>query len=265
MNTSEKFCLKWNDFSENLISTFSELRTAEDLVDVTLACEDGTQIEAHKVVLTAGSNIFKTLLKRKRRETPIIYMRGLKSSDLSAIVEFMYIGEVNIQEEELEAFLSLAEELQIKGLVGGGNSRNSVEGKAQSVRTNVRTNSHDKKTSNLLPKLEDVYNEFEKGDKSAVMIAGEPFVQSMQVVGLSDDLQQKMEELIKWNGKSWSCKVCGKLATTDKTGKKNLKRHTQTHMNGLLYPCNVCGKEFRCKANLDTHTYKNHKSTYVSK
>ena len=51
---SEKLCLKWNDFQENVNSAFGDLRGSGDFSDVTLACEDGQQIEAHKVVLAAS-------------------------------------------------------------------------------------------------------------------------------------------------------------------------------------------------------------------
>ena len=55
MQSSEKFCLKWNDFQENLNSAFGGLRDDKDLADVTLVCEDGTQIDTHKVILAISS------------------------------------------------------------------------------------------------------------------------------------------------------------------------------------------------------------------
>ena len=48
---SEKLCLQWNDFKENAASAFGILREDNDFADVTLACEDGKQGEAHKVIL----------------------------------------------------------------------------------------------------------------------------------------------------------------------------------------------------------------------
>ena len=48
----EKLCLKWNDFQENAISAFGTLRNDREFADVTLACEDGQQVEAHKVILS---------------------------------------------------------------------------------------------------------------------------------------------------------------------------------------------------------------------
>ena len=48
---SEKLCLQWNDFQDNIKSAFGNLREDNDFTDVTLACEDGQQVEAHKVIL----------------------------------------------------------------------------------------------------------------------------------------------------------------------------------------------------------------------
>ena len=77
MNNSEKLYLQWNDFKQNISSSFGELREDKDLTDVTLACEDGKQVEAHKVVLAASSPFFKDILKRNKHPYPLIYMRGL--------------------------------------------------------------------------------------------------------------------------------------------------------------------------------------------
>ena len=47
---SEKLCLKWNDFQENVNIAFGSLREDTEFADVTLACEDGQQEEARKVI-----------------------------------------------------------------------------------------------------------------------------------------------------------------------------------------------------------------------
>ena len=79
---SEKLCLKWNDFQENLNSAFGGLREDTNFTDVTLACADGKQVEAHKVILAASSPFFQNLLRRNKHPNPLIYMRGVKSNDL---------------------------------------------------------------------------------------------------------------------------------------------------------------------------------------
>ena len=119
---SEKLCLQWNDFQENIKSAFGNLREDNDFTDVTLACEDQS-IKAHKVVLSACSPFFKKLLKTHPHPQPLIFMRGIKSSNLKAIVDFIYLGEANVFQEELESFLALAEELQLKGLDGSSEEK----------------------------------------------------------------------------------------------------------------------------------------------
>ena len=119
MNTSSgKLCLKWNEFLTNFVTSFQELRQDSEFSDVTLVCEDNHEIEAHRIILTACSPFFRKVLKRNNNSHPLIYMRGLKAKDLVAIVDFIYHGEANINEEDLVGFLALAEELQIEGLVG---------------------------------------------------------------------------------------------------------------------------------------------------
>ena len=70
MQKSEKLCLKWNDFLENLHTAFAELRSDNELLDVTLACEDGTQVETHKVVLASSSPFFMEVLTRNKHPHP---------------------------------------------------------------------------------------------------------------------------------------------------------------------------------------------------
>ena len=45
------------DFEDNTFGV-GELREGKDFTDVTLACEDGQQVETHKVVLTSSSPFF---------------------------------------------------------------------------------------------------------------------------------------------------------------------------------------------------------------
>merc|ERR1712129_413954 len=113
---SQKYCLKWNKFQENLNSSLGGLRESRGFADVTLACEDGQQVEAHKVILAASSPFFQNILRSNPHQHPLIYMRGMKAEDLVGIVDFLYYGEVNILQDNLDNFLTLAEEIQLKGL-----------------------------------------------------------------------------------------------------------------------------------------------------
>ena len=65
---------RWNDFESNISTSFRELREDKDFSDVTLACEDGEQFDAHKVILVASSPFFQHLLKINRHAHPLIFM-----------------------------------------------------------------------------------------------------------------------------------------------------------------------------------------------
>lgn len=62
MGDLQHFCLRWNNYQNNITAAFENLRGDEDFIDVTLAC-DGKTLKAHKVVLSACSPYFKELLK----------------------------------------------------------------------------------------------------------------------------------------------------------------------------------------------------------
>jgi len=125
--SSENFCLRWNDFESNVSGAFRDLRQEADFFDVTLGCPDGKSLQAHKVILSACSSTFKQMLRDLARSSqnphPYIFLRGVGFADLQAVLDFMYHGEVNVAQEDLNSFLAVAEELQIKGLTqkeGGG-------------------------------------------------------------------------------------------------------------------------------------------------
>jgi len=122
MGSSENFCLRWNDFESNVSGAFRELRAESDFFDVTLTCDDTNAnsrrpMQAHKVILSACSNLFKQMLRTQTgHPNPMIYLRGVRTCDLESVLDFMYQGEVNVAQDDLNSFLAVAEDLQIKGL-----------------------------------------------------------------------------------------------------------------------------------------------------
>jgi len=120
--STEKFCLRWNDFESNLSVAFKDLRDDKEFFDVTLVCDD-SQVQAHKLILSACSPLFRRILLRNPHHQPLLYLRGVKFDDLLSVLNFMYHGEVNVAQEELNSFLSVAEDLCVKGLTQGQKSK----------------------------------------------------------------------------------------------------------------------------------------------
>ena len=97
------------------MTAFQELKSDAELLDVTVACEEG-QLQAHRVVLSACSPVFREILGKNKHPHPYIYLRGVKFAEMASIINFMYQGEVNVAQEKLNSFLLVAEELKVKGL-----------------------------------------------------------------------------------------------------------------------------------------------------
>ena len=98
------------------INTFSSLRNNQDFCDVTLVCEDNMQIEAHKIILSATSSFLNKILFNVKHTHPLIYFLDIKERDLLKILDFIYMGEVEVYNSDLVEFLNLAAKLGITGI-----------------------------------------------------------------------------------------------------------------------------------------------------
>ena len=134
--TAEKLCLKWNDFEANISRGILELKDDKDFCDVTLACEDD-QISAHKVILSACSPFFCTVLRRNSHPHPLLYMKGVRFTDLESVLDFMYHGEVSIAQDDLNNFLAVAEDLCVKGLTQNNGESKPSSNNFSSVKPNI--------------------------------------------------------------------------------------------------------------------------------
>ncbi|CAG0890924.1 unnamed protein product [Darwinula stevensoni] len=136
MASSSKYNLKWNSHHTEAFHGFETLRSREVLVDVTLMCE-GQSLKAHKLVLCAGSGYFERVLQRDSHHNPMMYFFGVDVHLLKFLVDFMYIGEVDIPSIDLEKFIQLAEVLEVKGLKGDHSKKSYSVGTATSTGTTI--------------------------------------------------------------------------------------------------------------------------------
>jgi broad-like protein len=104
------------------------LRQEDDLFDVTLVCNDGKQLDAHKLILSACSPLLRQMLSKSKHPHPFVFMPGMKNKELEAVLNFLYNGEVSVDQEDIAGFLSISQLLQIKGLT------NNQENESQEVK-----------------------------------------------------------------------------------------------------------------------------------
>merc|ERR1719220_2668024 len=107
-----------------LVKPLKNSEMTRTFFDVTLACDD-EQIQAHKVILSACSPFFRNILRRNPHQHPLLYLKGVKYKELLSVLNFMYQGEVNVAQEELNSFLAVAEDLRVKGLTQNNSGTSS--------------------------------------------------------------------------------------------------------------------------------------------
>ena len=253
---SEKLCVQWNNFHDNIRDAFQNLRDDQDFADVTLVSGDGKKLDAHRVILAAASPLFQKILGGKNHS--LIYMRGVTYHDLLAMLDFAYRGEANIEQENLNSFLAMAEELQLRGLslkLQGGTdekiTNNEIAQKLNSISTN-----YTKTPTNTPQQTPSCSLLGEEKNKSLVIsnnLSGEI------------DLEKKVRSLMKESQNNYLntkrkakiCKVCGK------EGKGNaIKLHIEvTHLEKVVVSCNLCDKTFRSRQTQNQHQRKHHQDT----
>ena len=259
---SEKLCLQWNDFKENALGSLGSLKDDRDFLDVTLASEDGKQVEAHKVILAISSPFFQNLLKRNKHPHPLIYMRGVRSEDLLAIIDFLYFGEANVFQENLDSFLAIAEELQLKGLManvsGDVANKTKTEPPIQEKKDKILIlNKPSMSKSSLVTQNNFIEKSCNIGQDNKIVALTSYF--SGNVQELDEKCNSMMEKTLKKKANGlplYKCVPCGKEAISG-----DLKKHIEAnHIEGISIPCDFCEKTFRSRDSFGKHLRHFHKS-----
>ena len=250
---SEKLCLQWNDFQDNIKSVFGNLREDKDFADVTLVCDDGNQVEAHKMILSASSPFFQNMLKRNKHPHPLVFMRGVKSDDLLAVVDFLYCGETKVLQQNLDSFLILAEELQLKGLVGKVDELNCDFDKKPIFDTNTRKVAKAKTFDAPISRNEVIRAE----ENEALSNPGTFFAEDLDKLNerVNSMMEKSQSNYKEKKQKAFICKMCGKEGLP-----WNIKYHIEAnHLDGIVLPCNHCNLTFRTRQNLKHHNSGAHR------
>jgi len=259
---SEKFSLKWNDFQSNVSRTFSQLRSEEEFFDVSLVSDDQKMVSAHKLVLSASSPYFKHILTTNKHSHPLLCLDGVSSAELQCVLDYIYQGEVQIYQEQLDRFLEVAQRLQLEGLTSQDDDQErKVKEKIEDAEIYFENNLETSKGSVATPQIKRSKSEYQQNERrrprqsasSTVALAG-----SFTDLN-TEEIDQKIEEyLVRAEDGTYSCGVCGKAGENTRNRRQHMKNHVETHMEGLSFPCQSCDKTFRSRHALACHKSKYH-------
>ena len=251
---SEKFALKWNDYQSNWKSSLSELHKDTNFADVTLISDDKVKCSAHKVILSSCSNLFKFILKENSNANPLLYLCGVTSVNLDYILDYIYHGEVNLFQEQLDSFLESAQKLEIEGLIGPeGTAEDTLhENEFYQEEENVIPSAQTKKKKKMNDNKEVITRR--QNRKPPNSDASKIDVTSFT----SEEIKERIKELYQRIDGVSSCMVCDYTSTYS----SHVKKHVEKHMDGLSYSCNLCNKEFRLIDSLSRHKSTIHRAKF---
>ena len=178
---------------------------------------------------------------------PLLYLSGVTSSNLSFILDYIYQGEVQLYQEQLDSFLDTAQKLRIAGLLrqnddtGDGEKEEAFQEENNSREYNtdfkVETNPQNNKRN--------IVSITEKSPMEKVLVQSQD----------EYEVKSKINELLSKENGMLFCGSCGKSGKDE----RNMRRHIETHIDGVSYPCEMCGKTFRSKNSRNCHKSIYHK------
>ena len=265
MGLAEIFNLSWHNHSDHLRDALKELKTTENFADVTLVCEDRKQIKAHRYVLSACSPAFKDMLEIEPNNShPLIYLRGIKHSEMESIMQFVYSGETTVHQERLKHLILVANSLEITELSKRLDLFSDTTKSVVDYNEHKRENQVHDKNGQHVPVIS--YVKAENFEYKKVMDVPEAKLESKaearsEIKNAKKGICQHCDKT--FNSKSGlkhhiNANHLGRMFECDQCQmpfphKSSLKLHIQSEHEGIKYTCNQCEKQFSRKNNLDFH------------
>ena len=233
----------------NVSKSFSLYRNEEYLHDVTLVSDDHNKVSAHKLVLSACSDYFRDIFKNNPHSHPLLCLDGISSEDLKNILSYVYNGEVQIEQENLDRFLTVAKRLELQGLIGGNEQvHEDIDDNKNSINELLQSNEEAESAS-----ISDHIPSF-KSEK----IVNKKMDKPVGTVAVADNVEEQVNQYLEECPGGYKCTFCGKTCI-GKSSKRDTQRHIETHIEGLSYECQICHKILRSSDSIRQHKYKYHK------
>ena len=226
----------------NVSNAFKKLRKTENFYDVTIVSDDQQQVSAHKVVLASSSEYFKNILTSNTHSHPMLCLSGVNAGDIKNMLDFMYNGEIQIFQDDLDQFLEIAQRFHLEGLI-----QNKQENYTDTQEFKYEASQESANIMDLVPESENEPINHQTKEKIISLVANYESI---------EELDQKIEEMfekVEGDNQKRRCIPCGKISSMV----ANARNHAETHIDGLNFPCQYCDKSFRSRDSLRKHVRKN--------
>lgn len=235
--------IPWKSFPSDLLK-YVKQDTSQ--FDVTLICDEGLQVKAHKIILSTASDFLKEILCSLDETNTYILLNEFKKHEVEKVLGFIYGGEVELMQADFEKFLHLSRML---GILDLGTSIDDINRDGCAFQEAI---SIDRKNISITLKPQKL---------SVVKSSLEPkTLQEVDCVNINEMINEKSQlrltsVLSKKDAREpvmidglWECPICGRTFIR----KYHAKCHTNIHFKSD-HRCDSCSKSFGTQESLRSH------------
>ena len=242
-----------------------------------MVCDDKRKFKAHKMVLSACSSVFKSIIDDLPiNNDSVIYLKGIHHQDMESILEFMYLGVATFYRERINEFLNVAKNLEVKEIsrdvefdedVGSEEPRESETSNdmiSELPNAAETTTNYTNSKRTISQNVEGMYtcnqcqNQFTRKDNLNTHIQskhdGIKYACNQCEYQATTQGHLKVHIQSKHDGIKYACNHCEYQASTHST----LKVHIQSKHEGIKYACNKCNQQFKWKHHFNSHVKTKH-------
>ena len=245
----------------------SNLWISGEFSDVTIVCDDGTHFKVHKAILSGCSDFFKNIFEvGDDKEDFVIRILDHESKTVEAVLDYLYLGQRDIELNEADNVSSLAKAWNIPQLQDGvikmenspeetfDNHNDSGYKEDESEWISLDANSLFGGAP-IVIKEEKVDIKEEKPIKAKNDLTVNKNTQSEDTYTSTYKPRTTVEEA-KWKVK---CIACEKLYVT----KNGMMAHYKIVHEGRRFSCTKCDKEFNTKEHFTVHYQYHHEGITI--
>ena len=242
----EKIAMGWLDNKEHLKDMMCEMSKSNELTDVTLFSDDNKQFKAHKIVLISCSSVFKNIFDELPQYNSVVHLTGVQHQEIKSILELMYLGSTTFHAERKNDLLSVAKNLEMKGVTCEDDYKENIVNNIQDILNNDYKDYPEEKINNLNAKNDDMEELFDC-DQCDSQFEGKGNLEN-HILTYHDNQTCYVPQY------KHTCNQC----QYETQQRSLLKRHIQSMHEGLRYNCNQCNYTGKSKDVLKIHNKSKH-------